>query len=470
MENLDLLPSIDQYWEKKIVPTISTYIEIPAKSPGFDPQWRENGYLHAALKLVDQWIDDQKVPGLKKEILESGGRTPLLLLDIPGDANYQVLMYGHLDKQPEMTGWSDGLGPWKAVRRGEKLYGRGGSDDGYAVFASVCAIQHLISSGAKRPHIKVAIEFSEESGSPDLPFYFETQSAKFGSPDLVICLDSGAGNYDQFWTTTSLRGLINGILRVEVLKEGVHSGDASGIVPSSFRIARMLLNRIENVDTGEILLESFKVEVPKYRMEQIKKTAGVLGDEVYTKFPFVEGMEPSLTSPVELTLNRTWRAALSTVGSEGMPEPAKAGNVLRPFTALKVSVRLPPTADSKAAAEELKRVLEADPPYGATVSLQIDDTATGWDAPTMQPELEKLIEDASMKYYRKEPLSLGEGGTIPFMGMLGRKFPKAQFVVTGVLGPASNAHGPNEFLHIEYAKKLTACITHILAGANSLKK
>jgi acetylornithine deacetylase/succinyl-diaminopimelate desuccinylase-like protein len=470
MDNQDLLPSIDRFWEDKIVPTISTYIEIPAKSPGFDPQWKENGYLHKALKLVDGWIDDQKVPGLKKEVLESGGRTPLLLLDIPGDIDYQVLMYGHLDKQPEMTGWSEGLGPWKAVRRGEKLYGRGGSDDGYAVFASVCAVKHLIESGVKRPHIRVAIEFSEESGSPDLPFYFETHSAKFGSPDLVICLDSGAGNYEQFWTTTSLRGLINGILRVEVLNEGVHSGDASGIVPSSFRVARMLLNRLENVETGEILLKTFKVDVPSYRMEQIKKTAAVLGDEVFTKFPFVKGTQPSQSSPVELTLNRTWRAALSVVGSEGMPEPAKAGNVLRPFTSLKLSVRLPPTADSSAAADELKRTLESDPPYGAKVSLHIDDTATGWDAPTMQPELEQLIQEASMKYYKKEPLSLGEGGTIPFMGMLGRKFPKAQFVVTGVLGPASNAHGPNEFLHIEYAKKLTACITSILAGTPRLKK
>jgi len=465
----DLLPSIDAFWEKQIVPTISTYIEIPAKSPGFDPQWRETGFLHKALKLVSEWIDAQKVPGLKKEILETGGRTPLLLLELPGDYDYQVLMYGHLDKQPEMTGWSEGLGPWKAVRRGEKLYGRGGSDDGYAVFASVCAIKHLIESRAKRPHIRVAIEFSEESGSPDLPYYFETHSEKFGTPNLVVCLDSGAGNYEQFWTTTSLRGLINGILRVDVLNEGVHSGDASGVVPSSFRIARQLLNRIENVDTGEVLLKTFKVNVPDHRMAQIKKTAAVLGAEVYTKFPFVKGMQPANDSPLELTLNRTWRAALSTVGSEGMPEPAKAGNVLRPFTALKISVRLPPTADSDAAAKELKTVLESNPPYGAKVSLHIDDTATGWDAPTMQPALEKLIEEASMKFYKKEPLALGEGGTIPFMGMLGRKFPKAQFIVTGVLGPASNAHGPNEFLHIEYAKKLTACITHILANGERLK-
>lgn len=469
MQNSDLLSSIDRFWEDKIVPTISEYIEIPAKSPGFDPQWKENGHLHKALHLVEKWIEDQKVPGLKMEVLESGGRTPLLLLEIKGSSDYQVLMYGHLDKQPEMTGWSEGLGPWKAVRRGEKLYGRGGSDDGYAVFASVCAIKHLIDTGAERPHIRVAIEFSEESGSPDLPFYFETQSEKFGTPDLVICLDSGAGNYDQFWTTTSLRGLINGILRVDVLDEGVHSGDASGIVPSSFRVARQLLNRVENVETGEILLASHKVPVPEDRMQQITKTAGVLGNEVYTKFPFTKGVKPSLQSPVELTLNRTWRAALSVVGSQGMPEPSKAGNVLRPFTSLKISMRLPPIANAPEAAKELKNTLENNPPYGAKVHFELEDTATGWNAPTMNKSLEDLISEASMKYYKKEPLALGEGGTIPFMGMLGRKFPKAQFVVTGVLGPNSNAHGPNEFLHIEYAKKLTACITHVLANTNKLK-
>ncbi|MCB0349833.1 MAG: M20/M25/M40 family metallo-hydrolase, partial [Bdellovibrionales bacterium] len=237
MTDSDLLSSIDKYWEDQIVPALKTYIEIPAKSPSFDPDWKKSGHIHRALELVVKWIDDKKIPNLKKEVFEEPGRTPLLLLDLPGDYEYQVLMYGHLDKQPEMTGWSEGLAPWKAVRREDKLYGRGGADDGYAVFASICAIEHLIKSKSKRPHIKVAIEFSEESGSTDLPHYFESHAQEFGTPDLIICLDSGAGNYDQFWMTTSLRGLITGNLNVQVLNEGVHSGDASGVVPSSFRVA-----------------------------------------------------------------------------------------------------------------------------------------------------------------------------------------------------------------------------------------
>jgi acetylornithine deacetylase/succinyl-diaminopimelate desuccinylase-like protein len=468
MTNSDLLASIDGFWEKEIIPTLSTYIEIPAKSPAFDPAWKKSGHIQNALTLVLDWVAKQNIAGLITEVVERDDRTPILLLDLKGQVDYQVLMYGHLDKQPEMTGWSEGLDPWKAVRRGDKLFGRGGADDGYAVFASICAIQHLLKTGAQRPHIKVVLEFSEESGSPDLPFYFDQFPEKFGTPNLIVCLDSGTGNYEQFWTTTSLRGLISGMLKVQVLREGVHSGDASGIVPSSFRVARMLLNRIENVESGEMLLKSLKVDVPPYRAKQIQKTAATLGQEVYSKFPFVEGMRPAGENPYEMSLNRTWRSTLSVVGAEGLPEPAKAGNVLRPSTSLKLSIRVPPTANIEAATTELKQTLEANPPYGAKVEFRIEDAAAAWDAPAMQPELESLIHEASMAFYSKEPLSLGEGGSIPFMGMLGRKFPKAQFVVTGVLGPNSNAHGPNEFIHLDYAKRLTACITHILAQPQRL--
>jgi acetylornithine deacetylase/succinyl-diaminopimelate desuccinylase-like protein len=320
-----------------------------------------------------------------------------------------------------------------------------------------------------KPHIRVAIEFSEESGSPDLPVYFEKQSEKFGTPDLIICLDSGAGNYDQFWMTPSLRGLISANLKVQVLNEGVHSGDASGVVPSSFRIVRLLLDRLENVETGEIFPNDFKVSVPVERLDQIAKTAKELGDDVYKKFPFAGKMQPAVKEPKELILNRTWRAALSVVGAEGLPELEKAGNVLRPMTTLKLSLRLPPTLNAKKAAEEFKTILETDPPYNASVEVEIEDFASGWDAPAMKKELMNLIQESSQNFYGKEALAMGEGGSIPFMGMLGEKFPKAQFVITGVLGPNSNAHGPNEFIHLAYAKKLTASIAYLLANCKKLR-
>lgn len=462
MNSADILNSIDQYWEQKIVPSLMEYIEIPAKSPAFDANWQENGFIEQALQLVEAWIKERNIPNLKKEVLRSDGRTPLLLLELEGDIDYEVLMYGHLDKQPEMTGWAEDLSPWKAVRKGAKLYGRGGADDGYAVYASLCAAEHLIEHNLKRPNIKIAIELSEESGSEDLPFYFENFAEKFGNPQLVICLDSGAGNYEQMWSTTSLRGLVSGVLKVDVLDEGVHSGDASGIVPSSFRLARQILDRLEDSQTGQVFASPFTTQIPQERVEQAGKAAATLQNEVYTKFPFTGKTQPMAESHVELILNRTWRAALSVTGAEGLPEIESAGNVLRPYTSLKLSLRLPPTLDAKKAAQDLKELLEKDKPNNAKVEFHLEDAASGWNAPIVSPQLETLIQEASQTYYGKEALAMGEGGSIPFMGMIGEAFPEAQFVITGVLGPNSNAHGPNEFIHIEYAKKLTACIFHIL--------
>lgn len=469
MSTSDLMNSIDKYWEEKIIPSLIKYIEIPAKSPAFDPQWQENGFIDQALKLVEAWIAERNIPNLKKEVLTAEGRTPLLLLELTGNLNYEVLMYGHLDKQPEMIGWDDDLAPWKAVRKGDKLYGRGGADDGYAVYASLCAVEYLLDAKAPRPNIKIAIEFSEESGSEDLPFYFNTFADKFGSPQLVVCLDSGAGNYDQMWSTTSLRGLVSGVLKVNVLDEGVHSGDASGIVPSSFRVAREILNRLEDPTTGKILPKEFQTNIPEERVKQAEQAAATLKQQTYTKFPFTGKTGPMNTSHVELILNRTWRAALSVTGAEGLPEVQSAGNVLRPFTALKLSLRLPPTVDAKQAAKDIKSLLEKEPPYNATVEYELEDAASGWNAPPVSEKLEDLIQEASKTYYGKEALAMGEGGSIPFMGMIGEAFPQAQFVITGVLGPNSNAHGPNEFIHIEYAKKLTACIYHVLSNVKKLQ-
>lgn len=454
---------VDRFWDSHIVPTITDYIRIPNKSPAFDPDWDANGHMEDALQLAKKWLEEHHIPGSTLHLGRLEGRTPLLLLDIPGDIDKTVMMYGHLDKQPEMTGWRDDLGPWKPVMEDGKLYGRGGADDGYAVFASVCALKALKEQGVKHARCVVMIEFSEESGSPDLPAYVDHFKEIMGDVDLVICLDSGAGNYDQLWSTTSLRGMAGCALKVDILREGVHSGDASGVVPSSFRILRQILSRIENAETGEILIEALKHPIPQERIDQAQKVADALGDEVYSKFPFVEGSRPMGTDRVELVLNRTWRATVSFIGQDGMPPTHAGGNVLRPFTELKLSFRLPPTLDCAKAQAAIEEALTANPPYNAKVTVEFEDAATGWNAPALAPWLSRALDQVSNDFYGKPALHMGEGGSIPFMGMLGEKFPKAQFVVTGVLGPASNAHGPNEFLHVPYAKKLTACIAHILA-------
>ena len=453
---------VSDAWDSDIVPQLIEYIRIPNKSPMFDADWQKHGYMDAAVDLMAKWAKQQDIAGMTVEVVRLEGRTPLIFIEVPGTGDDCVLLYGHLDKQPEMTGWADDLGPWKPVLKQDKLYGRGGADDGYAIFGSLTAIRALQAQGKPHSRCVVMIEACEESGSYDLPFYVDHLAERIGKPSLVVCLDSGCGNYDQLWCTTSLRGLAGGNLKVSVLEEGVHSGDASGIVPSSFRILRHLLSRLEDEITGKILIEDLFVEIPDQRLQQAISCAKVLDTAVYDKFPFIAGMTPMNLDLTELVLNRTWRPALSITGVDGMPSLANAGNVLRPHTAVKLSLRLPPTLNPKKASEVLQRVLTENPPYGAKVSFEVEKASTGWNAPLLAPWLENSIDQASQAFYGAPAMYMGEGGTIPFMGMLGEKFPGAQFMITGVLGPHSNAHGPNEFLHIPTGKRVTSVVAKVI--------
>ena len=456
---------IERIWEDDILPTLVEYIRIPNKSPHFDPDWEAHGYMDKAVAMFEAWARRklETVPGSTLEVVRLPGRTPLIFMEIPGEAKGTVLLYGHLDKQPEMKGWTEGTGPWTPVLKDGKLYGRGGADDGYAMFASLAALLSLRDGGQKHARCVVCIEACEESGSYDLPAYVDHLAPRIGTPDLVICLDSGCGNYDQLWLTTSLRGIAMGNLTVRVLTEGVHSGDASGLVPSSFRIARTLLSRIEDEATGQMKLDELFVQIPPDRLEQARASARILGDEVYTKMPLAGGTRPMAADLAELVLNRTWRPQLAVTAMDGYPLPENGGNVLLPYTTAKLSVRLPPTCDAAKATAALKHKLEENPPYGAQVEFDAEEGQGGWNAPSLAPWLEASLRRASEAAFGKPVAFMGEGGTIPFMGMLGEKFPKTQFVITGVLGPQSNAHGPNEFLHIPTAKKVTACIASVLA-------
>jgi acetylornithine deacetylase/succinyl-diaminopimelate desuccinylase-like protein len=455
---------IDRLWDDEIIPQLIDYVRIPNKSPAFDPDWQVHGYMDKAVEQFAAWARAKvsSIAGASVEVVRLEGRTPVIFIDIPGQNTDTVLLYGHLDKQPEMTGWADGLGPWVPVVKDGRLYGRGGADDGYAMFAALAAILALKAQGARHARCAILIEACEESGSYDLPFYVDHLAERLGSPSLVVCLDSGCANYDQLWLTTSLRGMIGGALTIQVLEEGVHSGDASGIVASSFRILRTLLSRIEDEDTGEILPHAFAAQIPAGRLSEAKVAAKALGAEVYQKFPFVPGMRPMRDDPTELILNRTWRPALSITGLEGAPRLLDAGNVLRPATSAKLSLRLPPTKDADKAGDELKVLLEAEPPYGAKVTFEVEKAGSGWDAPALADWLRASVNNASRIAFGRDAAMMGEGGSIPFMGMLGEKYPKAQFVITGVLGPHSNAHGPNEFLHIAMGKGVTLAVSQVL--------
>lgn len=474
LDSAAVLDRVTQQWDGDIVRQLTDYIAIPAKSPGFDPDWSQHGHLETVLRNAATWVEAQKVAGLQLEIVRLPGRTPVLFFEIPSTkagSTDTVLMYGHLDKQPEFNGWRSDLGPWTPKYEDGKLYGRGGADDGYAVYASIAAVQALKAQGKPHPRIVGLIETCEESGSYDLLPYVDALRERLGEVALVICLDSGAGNYDQLWLTSSLRGMASGTLKVQILTEGVHSGDASGLVPSSFRIMRQVLDRLEDSKTGRLLPASFHCEIPADRLAQAQATAAILGDEVYKRFPWAHAdcggstafALPTTTDPVQALVNRTWTPTLSVTGAEGFPSLQDAGNVLRPYTAFKLSLRLPPLVDAGAAVQELKALLEDNAPYQAKVTFESNGGASGWNAPTTAPWFEQALNAASQAHFGAPVGYIGQGGTIPLMNMLSQGFPKAQMMVCGVLGPRSNAHGPNEFLHVPYAKRLTAAVAEVMA-------
>ena len=472
------LEHVSHAWDTDIVARLTDYVAIPAKSPMFDSAWDANGLLETVVRNTAQWIELQKVAGLSVEIIRLPGRTPVLFFEVAATRSASlattqtVLMYGHLDKQPEFSGWRKDLGPWTPKYEDGKLYGRGSADDGYAAYAAIAAIQALKSQGVGHPRIVGLIETCEESGSYDLMPYIDALRPRLGEVGLVVCLDSGAGNYDQLWLTNSLRGMVSGVLKVEILTEGVHSGDASGLVPSSFRIMRQVLDRLEDSATGRLLPASFHCEVPSERLAQAQATADILGDEIYKRFPWAhydcggstQFALPTTTDPLKALLNRTWNPTLSVTGVEGMPELSNAGNVLRPYTAFKLSLRLPPLVEAAPAVAQLKALLEDNAPYQARVTFEKAAGATGWNAPTTAPWLESALDGASNAHFGASCGYIGQGGTIPLMNMLSLGFPKAQMMVCGVLGPKSNAHGPNEFLHVPYAKKLTAAVAQVIAS------
>ena len=454
---------VESAWQDSIVEQLRAYIRIPNKSPSFDPEWERHGYMDQAIELMAAWCRAQPVPGMRVEVRRLTGVTPLLLVDVPGELPGCVLLYGHLDKQPEFTGWLPGLGPWEPVVRDGKLFGRGGADDGYAVFSSLTAIAALKAQAIPLARCVLMIEASEESGSIHLPAHLDALGAGIGEPSLVICLDAECGNYEQLWSTTSLRGNLEGLLTVRVLTEGAHSGLASGIAPTPFRIVQRLLERLENSVTGEPRLPELHSDIPKDRRAQITVAAGVLGRQILDKIPFVTGAQPLSANAEELLINNTWRATLTVTGADGLPPTRAAGNVLLPEITLKISLRLPPTVDAAGANRIVRAVLERDPPYGAQITFESQSSTGGWNASAFAPWFEQSMQRASRHVFGRDPVYFGGGGSIPFLRMLGERFSDTQFFVTGVLGPHSNAHGPNEFLHIDYATRLTECVSLVLA-------
>ena len=457
--------TVRRLWSAEILPSLSELVAIPALSPGFDPRWATTGQLAAAVEHMREWLAKRDLPGARLEVLSLPDRSPVLILDLPATDGVETgtaLLYGHLDKQPPVGGWGEGLGPWTPVLRDGRLYGRGAVDDGYAGYAAAAAIEAVRAAGGKHGRCVVLLETGEESGSPDLPAYLEHLRADLGDVSLVVCLDSGGNDYERLWLTSSLRGMVSVDVTVRVLDSGQHSGIASGVVPSSFRIMRTLLDRLEDARTGEILVPEMNVEIPANRLAEVRAAVQAAPGSIKGAFPLAGGTQTVVDDEVELVLNNSWRPTLSVIGASGLPEPEEAGNVLRAATTLSLNFRLPPTADSAAALESVRKLLTTDVPYGAQVELTRTEGANGWNAPELAPWLRAALDSAGQQVFGATWATIGLGGTIPFMGLLAQTYPNAQFVITGALGADSNAHVPDEWLHIEHATKVTEAISVML--------
>ena len=453
-------------WASQVLPSLAAFVEIPALSPAFDSSWQARGKLAAAVGHVKAWIDARGLPGARSEVIELAGRSPLLLADVPATTGAEgqgtVLLYGHLDKQPPVGGWADGLGPWTPVIRDGRLYGRGTADDGYAGYAATAALEAVRAAGGEHARAVLLLETGEESGSPDLPAYMDHLAGRLGDVTFVVCLDGGGGDYQRMWLTSSLRGLVSMTVTVRVLAAAQHSGLASGIVPSSFRILRQLLDRVEDSATGEIRIAEMNAAIPASRRAEAEAVAALDPGAQARLYPLVPGMRPTAGDDTELILGNTWRPTLSVIGAAGLPEPAAAGNVLRAWTTLRLSFRLPPTADAKAAAEALRAALTTDVPYGAAVDISDVEAENGWDAPPLAPWLAAALATSDKQVFGTPHRSLGIGGSIPFMGLLGRRYPGAHILITGALGSDSNAHVPDEWLNIRFAEQITEAVAHLL--------
>ena len=462
-----LIERADELWETSILPSLSEFIEIEALSPGFEPDWENKGELDSAIALFSKWLVNQELDGMTYQIHRIDGRTPVLLVTVEGTGPGEVIFYSHLDKQPSRANlWSEGLHPLKAVRREPWLFGRGALDDGYGGYLCVTALKMLQEQGVPYPRSHFLIETCEESGSYDLPPYLDALTDELGDPNLIVVLDSGGPDYEHIWVSEALRGLVAGNLSVKVSNEGVHSGMSGGVIPSSFRVQRILLDRVEDSQTGDILIPEMHVEISSKVRKEAEQLGNLLGDEIWSQLPVVDGLRPQNEGAAEILLDMNWRPAMSVIGADGIPPTQTAGNVLRTNTDLKLSFRIPPGVNAEEIDVILKEKFEQSPPYGAKVEYTPDAAADGFHAPAMDGKLAEALLDASNHVTGLPPMATWVGGTIPFMAMMQEKYPNAQFLCTGTGGPGNNAHGPDEKLHIPSSKRLTAVLSATIAAVS----
>lgn len=459
--------TVASLWKGETLEALCKFVKIPAKSVGFDPQWEENGFLLEACRDAARWASE-RFPQGTFEVLCEPGRSPALFFDIPATAGAKttrsVFFYGHFDKQPEGKGWTNGREAFKPVIEGDRLYGRGAGDDGYNFYAAMTALMALDQTGTPRPRAVGLYETAEECESVDFEYWLSKVDPRIGEIAFVSVLDGTCCDYERLWTTVSFRGAVLFTLNVNVLSYGVHSGTASGIAPESFTIARALLERIEKAETAEITAPELNTEIPPERLAQLKHCAQILGEKVTGEFPWVAGTHAKNPNPYASLVLRGWRPQLAVTGASGLPALKDAGNVLRAGTSLKCSMRIPPTVDPEKALAYIERELTRNPIFGCEVTLSPTSTGPGWNAPAEKAWFTKAFDAASMKLFGKSATYCCDGASIPILTLMQSYFGDAQYLVTGVLGPQSNAHGPDEMLNLTYVAKLTTALADVIAA------
>ena len=456
---------IEKSWSNDTLEALSAFIRIPSKSTAFDSNWAQNGYLRQAVDEAAFW-GKKLFPSARFEVLEKKGYPPALFVDIASTCGHNgrpAFFYGHFDKQPETKGWADGLGPWEPVIRNNRLYGRGASDDGYSFYLALTAIKALEEEGVPHARVVGLFETNEESGSYGLKDYLLEMLPAFGNPAFLGILDLSICDYERIWLTQSLRGVVSFRLTVEVLESPVHSGTASGIVPSSFSIIRALLDRLEDPQTGRVKLSSFHTKMPVRHLKTLKQQAALRGENVWKNFPWKGSTEPRSRNPEEAIILNSWEPTLSVLGADGLPSTCEASALIRPSTSLLLSFRIPPHVDPNAALAEAESVLTTNVPFGAVVTLSDKRAESGFDVPALDEWLEKALNAASIKYFGNPSSQIFEGATIGTMKDFHEAFPNSPFLNTGVLGPKECAHAPNESINLDYAVRLTKVIADIVS-------
>ena len=446
------------------LPWTKKFVAVPNTSKAFDPEWETNGRLETACQLCIEYAQAIQIEGIELEMHKDPGVSPLLLGRVAPSkqvGSIRIVTYGHLDKQPyHSEEWEEGLHPTTPVEKNGYLYGRGAVDDGYNFFTVLAVLKAFQELRIPHDEFLLFYECNEESGCTDIAHYLNKLKEQIGAPDVMFCLDEGSVSNQMFSLSTSLRGALNFSLKVSVLEKSMHSGVASGIVPSSFRIARELLERIESGKTGEMVPE-LQVPVPEQKLKEASANAKLNGSGIHTSLCMCKGVQPVTLNLEELYLNNVWKAQMEVIGQGGIPSLAQAGNVLRDHTELLVSLRTPPTLSCTAAFDTIKNILTSQVPYNAKVEVEMESFGDGWFSGHLSAALISTVDKHSMEVFGNPALLYGSGCTIPFIHLIQQQLPKTLLLVTGADLPDSGIHGPNERLDIEFLvrfAKTFACI------------